>query len=481
VFILNDHQAFYGHGWEGGPQIQRPYFDRLASQGILFNRAYTACPLCGPARRTMLTGLYPHNHGETKNKSDHPFDREVYLPKLTDAGYRNIYYGKWHAGPGSAHDFGCEEAFSYYGYNNPYTKPEYHDYLRRKGLPEPQIRLEHVFVPPQRMPKDSDTRLYSQNRPNCNEHASGIMTTPKETHEAFFLASLACDKLAELAATEDDRPFALRVDFWGPHQPYFPTEEYLNLYPPEQIPEYPSFRDDLTTKPELYKSERNFGISREGKLIQPNPLPWSAWQQILSRCYAQITMMDEAAGLILDQLDRLGLSDNPLVVWTTDHGDAVACHGGHFDKSSYMPEELIRIPMTLRYPGVVPAGQVSEKLVSNIDLAPTFLDAAGLAFARPVDGSSLLPLAANPDIPWRTEVVSETHGHGEDALGRALVSERYKYIFNENDMDELYDLQSDRYEMNNLIDSAEHRERLANMRGKLRAWQAATGDNSYTV
>jgi arylsulfatase A-like enzyme len=405
---------------------------------------------------------------------------EVYLPKLTDAGYRSIYYGKWHAGPGSAHDFGCEEAFSYYGYNNPYTKPEYEEYLRRKGLPAPKIKLERVFVPPQRLPLDLETHLYTQDRNNCNEHASGIMTTPKETHEAFFLASLTCDKLAELAASDDDRPFALRVDFWGPHQPYFPTQEYADLYPPEQIPEYPSFRDDLKNKPELYKSERNFGLHRDGKLIQPSPLPWSEWQKILSRCYGQITMMDEAAGLILDQLDRLGLSENTLVIWTTDHGDAVACHGGHFDKSSYMPEELIRIPMALRYPGVVPAGQVSERLVSNIDLAPTFLDAAGTAFERPVDGTSLLPLAANPDAPWRTEIVSETHGHGEDALGRALVCERYKYIFNENDMDELYDLLNDRYEMNNLIDSAEHRDVLEQMRGKFQAWRDATGDQAYT-
>lgn len=478
VYLLNDHQAYYRHGWDGGPQVLRPNFEKLASQGVLFQRAYTACPLCGPARRTMLTGLYPHNHGEIKNKSDHPYDREVYLRLLSDSGYRCHYYGKWHAGPGTAHDFGCE-AFSYSGYNNPYTKPEYKQYLQRNGLPEPKIKLERIFT---RGLKDVNSEEpYEQNRNNCNEHASGIMTTPKETHEAFFLASLSCDKLEELARSQDGRPFALRVDFWGPHQPYFPTQEYVDLYPPEQIPEYGSFRDDLQNKPELYKSERNLGISENGKLIQPSPLPWSEWQKVLSRCYAQITMMDEAAGRILDKLDELGLAENTLVVWTTDHGDAVACHGGHFDKSSYMPEELIRIPMAVRMPGMIQPGQVSDALVSNIDLAPTFLDAAGLAFREPVDGTSLLPLAINPQTPWRTEVVSETHGHGEDALGRALVTDRYKYIFNDGDMDELYDLANDPYEMNNLIGSPDYRTVEEDLKMRLKAWQAKTGDTGYSI
>ena len=107
VFLLNDHQAYYRHGWDGGPRVQRPYFDRLASEGVVFDRAYTASPLCGPARRTILTGLYPHTHREIKNDICAPFLHELYLDKLADSGYHNYYYGKWHAGPGTAHDHRC--------------------------------------------------------------------------------------------------------------------------------------------------------------------------------------------------------------------------------------------------------------------------------------------------------------------------------------------------------------------------------------
>ena len=197
VFILNDHQTYYRHGWDGGPRVQRPQFDRLARRGVEFSRAYTACPLCGPARRTMLTGVFPHNHGEIKNDTNHPFDREVYLDLLASAGYRCWYYGKWHAGSGTALEHGCQ-GFSYPSYNNPYTKPEYKDYLKRRGLPEPEILIERSFWGPVIGGKPNLMRAgerYRQDRAWCNEHASGLMLTPDDTHEAFFLANLACERL----------------------------------------------------------------------------------------------------------------------------------------------------------------------------------------------------------------------------------------------------------------------------------------------
>ena len=151
VFLLNDHQAHYRHGWDAGPKIQRPHFDRLASEGITFERAYTACPLCGPARRTMLTGLFPHNHKEIHNGTDHPYDREVYLDILSEQGYRNYYYGKWHAGAGTAYDHACE-GLSYPSYNNPYNKPEYLEYLAQRRLPEYEVVIQRSFLDPEKRP-----------------------------------------------------------------------------------------------------------------------------------------------------------------------------------------------------------------------------------------------------------------------------------------------------------------------------------------
>jgi len=472
VFLLNDHQAYYRHGWDSPPTVRRPSFDRLAAQGISFSRAYTACPLCGPARRTLLTGLYPHNHGEIKNDTNHPFDTQDYLDVLAEAGYSNYYYGKWHAGGGTAYDHHCE-GFSYPSYNNPYTKPEYAEDLAGRGLPEPTVLIEHAFWPLAEM---QEGKLYKQRRRWCNEHASGILQTPLDTHEAFFLANLACQKLRQLARRRDARPFHLRVDFWGPHQPYFPTPQFAEMYNPRDIGEYGNFRDDLADKPEVYRSENNAPLNKDGKLIVPNPLPWSVWQEVLARCYAQVTLVDAAGGIILDALDELGLSDNTLVIWTTDHGDAVACHGGHFDKRSYMPEEMVRVPTAIRWPGRIVSGKVTDALVSNIDIAPTILAAAGAGFSKNVDGRNLLPLCANPAGSLREDLMCETHGHGEDHVGRLVVTDRYKYVANKAQMDELYDLAADAYELNNLVDDPGYADRLADMRARLSRWQSDTND-----
>ncbi len=476
VYILNDHQAYYRHGWDGGPRVQRPNFERLARGGVEFARAYTACPLCGPARRTMLTGLFPHNHGEIKNDTNHPFDREVYLDLLAAAGYDCWYYGKWHAGPGTAFDHGCR-GFSYPSYNNPYTKPEYKEYLAQRGLPEPEILIERSFWGPTIGGEPNLMKAgerYRQNRRWCNEHASGVMVTPDDTHEAFFLANLACERLQALASSK--QPFALRVDFWGPHQPYFPTQRFADLYRPEEIPEYGSFRDELADKPEIYRSEGNEPLHEKGKLRVPSPLPWSEWQKVIARSYAQTTLVDEAGGRILDALDRLGLAENTLVMWTTDHGDGLACHGGHFDKRSYMPEEMVRVPLAVRFPGRIAAGRNSEALVSNIDTAPTFLDAAGLAFKRPVDGQSLLPLAEGRLQAWREDLMSETHGHMEEHIGRLIVTGRWKYVANRGQLDELYDLEKDPYELRNLASDPGHAAVVADMKRRLASWRTRSHD-----
>ena len=202
VLLVNDHQAHYRHGWDGGPRPQRPNFDRLAAAGIAFERSYCAVPLCGPSRRTLLTGLYPHNHGNYYNYSNSPYDHEVYLSRLAQAGYRCFYFGKWHAGAGTALDFDCA-GFSLEDYGNPYITSEYGDYLRKRNLPPAEHQVEYVFdsfVMKREFPNLSVGAPYSSERYWCGEHASGITTTPKETHEAFFLADMACEQLEALAA-----------------------------------------------------------------------------------------------------------------------------------------------------------------------------------------------------------------------------------------------------------------------------------------
>ncbi|MFH1926670.1 MAG: sulfatase-like hydrolase/transferase [Chloroflexota bacterium] len=478
VFLVNDHQLYYRHGWDGGLQPQRPYFQRLAFEGVSFANAYTPCPLCMPARRTLLTGVFPHKHRILDNDETRtPADYQVYLSRLREAGYRNYYYGKWHAGPDTALDHDCE-GYCYTGYGNPYLTQEYEDFLERRGLPWAEHLIERSLWPEDLQPG----QLYRcEMEGRCDEHIAGITLTPKETHETFFLANLVCDKLREIAG--ESRPFSLRVDFWGPHFPYFPTREYANLYDPRSIPEYGNFRDDLSDKPRVYRTENNFPLYDDNEqIIVPSALPWSEWQKVIARCYAHITMVDAAGGIILDALDELGLTDSTAVIWTTDHGDALGCHGGHFDKRSYMPQEVLRIPMAVRWPGHIQAPQVSDRLVSLIDIAPTILDMAGTSFEHQPGGRSLVPLLAGTASDWRSDLMCETHGHNEAGIvGRAVVTDRYKYVATRGQMHELYDLVRDPYELNNLIDDEAYKGVESNLRERLLAWQEMTRDDEVSL
>lgn len=473
LFMMNDHQLHYRHGWDAGVPIQRPNFDRLAAGGVQFNRAYTVCPLCTPARRSILTSLYPHTHGQLQNRPSTPIHNETYLTKLAEQGYRNFYFGKWHAGSGTTADFGCE-GYSLAGYGNPYLSAEYKTYLQKRALAPPVIEVERDFAHGIRQ---SQNVSYQQSDPNgCWEHMSGIMQADDDAHEAFFLANLACDQLRQLAKSDSAEPFALRVDFWSPHQPYFPTPRFAEMYDPADIPQYPSFDDDLSDKPTTYLRELNYPIGDEaGNLIRPNPLSWPAWQKVLARAYAQISLVDAAGGRILDALDELGLADNTLVIWTADHGDALASHGGHFNKGCYLPEEVLRIPLAIRYPEQIPAGHQSDALVSNLDFAPTMLDAAGTAFSQSVDGQSLMPLLCG-EGDGREALVCETNGHDDDVIGRTLITSRYKYIATKNDRHELYDLEADPYELNNLIPSTAHATILSDVQAQLNQIQHQTHD-----
>ena len=148
IFIQNDHQAYYHWEWENGPVPMRPNFMKLAAEGACFTHSYCATPLCGPTRRTMLTGLFAHTHKQYHNYTDPPYDHEVYLDTLAEAGYDNYYFGKWHAGPGAANEHHCS-GFSRTDYSNPYIQPEYKEYLKRYNLPQALHHIDRYFDIPE--------------------------------------------------------------------------------------------------------------------------------------------------------------------------------------------------------------------------------------------------------------------------------------------------------------------------------------------
>lgn len=473
LMIVEDHVAYYGH-----KQVKTPNMDRLREKGIHFERAYCSAPLCCPSRKSLVTGLYPHNHGQTDNSFETPVDsHETYMEVLKRQGYDNYYFGKWHASGGTPGDLGCKGVF-YPDYGNPYHQMEYREYIREKGIPAASMLVEKNMGEEGWIDEIAEGSIYDFSRPLVNEALSGILQGPKESHEAYYVADLACRKLEELQ--ESSRPFMMRVDFWGPHPPYHPAQEFADLYPPEEIGEYPSFFEDLSDKPKSYRFDTGRGNQRHRELLWPNAMPWKEWQKLLSRCYGQITMVDDAAGRILRKLEETGLDQNTVVIWTADHGDAIACHGGHFDKAFYLPEEVLRVPLVMRIPGERYSKITVSDPVSNVDLPATIAELAGGSFQNNIDGESLMPYL-NGRKDTKKAVLAETFGHLAPWSARAVMQGEWKYIWNQGDKEELYHLETDPYEMENLAAKETYRQKVCEMRGVLSELQKRTGDKTECV
>jgi arylsulfatase A-like enzyme len=282
-------------------------------------------------------------------------------------------------------------------------------------------------------------------------NASGVLEGPPEAHEEFFTAYLAIEQLRALA--QRDQPWSLVASFWGPHQPYYPTAPFAGLVDPRGIPEYPTFRDDYAgNRPLRHFLQRDLHHGSAARWPD-----WSTWQEVLARCYEQILQTDAAIGRILDALDELGQAENTLVLYVADHGDAIASHGGLWDKASTYIEEVARIPLVVRWPAGFAGGRVTNRLVSNLDVTATMLAAAGIAVPPTLHSRNLLPLCQDPaGAGWPDHVVCEHNGHGEDILQRIVVTDRYKYVAALYDKDELYDLEVDPYELRNLVDEPDY-------------------------
>lgn len=469
VIIMFDHQLYYRHSAEGN-RVLRPCFDEFCSESTLFENAFSVCPLCGPARRSMLDGVYPHKHGQIRNGMTEICE-ETYFDCLRESGYDSYYFGKFHAGKGTAQTLG-NKGFSAEGYGNPYVLEDYKNYLRERNLESPRALVDISETERQYFKEGETAELAGF--PYLYTYTFGKLLTPSDTHECFYLANRACETLEKLAQSNSGKPFAMRVDFWGPHHPYFPTQEYLDLYDERDIGMYGSFYDNLKDKPPIYEYECAYTLSEEHRIIYPNPKPESDWKKMFRYAYAQNTMCDAAAGRIIDTLKKLGMFENTVVIWSADHGDALGSHGGHIDKNCYLSEEMIRVPLAVHGPGEV-KGKISQAYVSNLDIPATVADFCGAGFASETDAHSLKPLTEG-EKGKRNYFVTVSHGHFQPHIARAVCYKNYRYIYNKNMTEELYDLEKDPYELENLCKDAAYAEIKETCKNFLNEWRKEYSD-----
>jgi len=361
--------------------------------------------------------------------SDLPDDVELINGPLGRAGYRCGYVGKWHCGDSKVPTTYGFEGMDVPNYGNPYQTKEYKEYLERTGLKQPERKtiVEDCTYRPAPIAGElvGDTR------------ASG----------AYFLTEYALDMMREFQAGREATgdPWMMFAALWMPHHPYFPPTEYAEMYKPEDMVLWESTHDDLAGKPPHQERFRR-------TCYHGNDFSDDTWRQILALHFAQMTYTDAMLGRLFAGLDELGIADNTVVLFGTDHGDMSGSHGGFIDKGSYMYEEIYHVPQMVRWPGVTAPGSVCNEFVTNMDLAPTALAAAGVDVPGCYQARSLAPLCQGDASEWPDDVVCEYHGHRYLFSQRMVRWASYKYVFNAPSFDELYDLDADPHEMTNLID-----------------------------
>lgn len=453
VWIGVDQLRYDTLGCNGNALCKTPNVDRIASQGICFDRAYCPTTLCTPARASMFTGQYAFHHGMLTNcefyhtiAPELPDPGMLLHPRLARLGYGLGFAGKWHVGTEKGPvDYGFE-GMNIAGYGNILQDPDYKRYLE-------EANLTYEIRDP----------IYANPGENCLLGAT--WDGPVESTPTHYLAGRAIGMMEDLA--QRDQPFLLTCQFWGPHQPYRPSREYAGLHDRSAIEPWVNFGDTLRDKPATNSRTTT-------DFYRALPKEWEGWREIVGLYYDYTTMIDAEIGRLIERLDTLGIAENTLIIFTSDHGDMTGSHGGMNDKG-YMFEEVHRVPLILSWPGQFDAGKRSDALVYNMDIFPTILDLLGIA-DKDLDGQSLCPLARGASES-RDDLLLEFHGIRFLQSQRGLVTrDGWKYVFTPSDRDECYDLNQDPGELVNLIDDPRHNDKVEELRNRMMEAAIAAGD-----
>lgn len=414
----------------GRSPARSPHIDRLAAEGLRFERPYATVALCCPSRAALISGQFPwHNgilnqiHVPERTRSDMVPDVQTYSRNLHEAGYRLGYSGKWHASwDRLPTDFGFHDLVEPSGCNP--------DLLRAAGYPARADKRKAIEVEWQvQWPGDVPHVFY------------GIDHGPEEATGAYIETSAGIDLIARYAATPE-RPWFVTINVVEPHDPYLPLAKYAANYDPAAVELPASWRDDFANKPNLNRREAGLWAAMSEEQVRT----------AIARYWAYCEQVDAQVGRALAALDRTGQAENTLVVFTSDHGDMAGAHR-QFIKGWQPYEETYRVPLVMRWPRRIAPGGVCHHLVQLHDLAHLFVDVAGAAPIAPADGRSLLPLLDDPARDdWEDVAFCQYYGGEFLYTQRMVITPRHKYVFNAWDFDELYDLAADPHELRNAID-----------------------------
>jgi arylsulfatase A-like enzyme len=518
LIITDQHRADH-LSCNGNTIVRTPHIDSLAARGWSADRFYVASPICMPNRATLMTGRMPSLHGVRHNGIPLSLSATTFPDLLRAAGYRTAMAGKSHL----QNMTGSTAVAGSYGESAPGTPPPRALAEARKGVfddgrydqerapnwvEDPQHDLSLPFYGFDKVALAIDhsdyveghyTRWLAERHPNpraLRGKANAIPTpdyvldqawrtrVPEELYPTSYVAESTMGFLEDFARTPD-RPFFLKCSFPDPHHPWTPPGRYWGMFKPEDMPLPASWRSpDNTWPPHIawLHAQRDAGTANK-----KTPALFACTEREAKEAqalnYAMITMIDDAVGNILRRLEALGLADNTVVIFTSDHGDYMGDHQLLLKGPIHL-QSLIRVAAIWADPAERRARR-SSALAGTVDLAPTILDRAGLQPFNGMQGRSLLPLMRGDEARPRDAMVVEEEGQRVymgfpgRARVRTLVTQRHRLsVYDGVEWGELYDLRDDPHELANLWFDPDSQEVLRGLLARLAREMIACSETS---
>lgn len=449
LVLMTDQQRFDALRCAGNADIITPNLDRLAEMGARFSACYVQNPICSPSRASFATGLYPHAHGLWANGVEMPLGMTMVSKTLAEAGYDCGMAGKQHLGPCSnGNERRRDDGYRVYKWShdpiNLSKDNSYHVWLK-EGHPQvwADLRLEEAE---------------SAESGNIAKGSTPVDRVPVEAHYSHWIADEAIAFIRE----ERDKPFYFMANFFDPHHPFGAPDVFRALYDKDALAGPVSRTGEFAEKPGV---QAEYHLKSYGGHA-PGYAEYSEEELREARAgyYAMVSMLDGEVGRILDELKASGIANDTLVIFTSDHGELLGDHQLML-KGPMLYDPLVRVPLLIAWPGQIPAGQVREEIVQNIDLTTTLLDVAGASDWQETQGTSLLSLITGRGERggWRDWALAEYRDSGHGAtppVHTTMFREgNFKLVVWHGDpatqrphAGELYDLGADPHELNNLYD-----------------------------
>ena len=488
LFIMTDQQQYKAMSIAGNTVLETPNLDRLAKGGAYFKNAYTPMAVCGPARSSILTGMTVESTGVDSNaktynyKGDPVMTTPTFDEILSDNGYHCEYYGKWHVitSKGDVYKnpkLASKNGKSRFGIGG--QKHVFMDYIN-EVYPQPKLKegeLYDTFLNRPYKPNPIDTyygKTYEEVKDNKRRTQTALHGELLVSAEHSITAYQAKEAIKAIERLKDST-FSITLSMHMPHAPMTPTKPYSGMYPVEEMPLPVSIHDTMENSP--YKSANQ-------RLKLPEYRDEEKIKYMISDYYGIIKEIDDWIGEILNTLDKNGLTEDTLIIFTSDHGEMLGAHGMREKNVFY--EESSHIPLLIRFPSEIKKETVVDGYVSNVDLFATILDYLKIKGNYQSDGTSLRDLMEDKETDHGKYVVTEWD-RSDNVPNYMIIKDGWKLLVPKTAtsilINAMYDLNTDPHEMNNLLGnnpySVNYKEKAEELRNCLLEWLKKNNSNHY--